>query len=304
MTLFFSRRAFDARTGLFSQNAASLTRYVRVGTPAEGVSKANLLEAGDWFAAVEAEAESGDVVIWVHGFNTSQGRMLERQRQLARDLRAEGYRGALVGFDWPSDGFTLRYRADRNDAKRVAPALVTDALIPLGARPRGLRVHVLAQSMGTYVVLRGFSGVGDRPGARPWSAEQVLFTGADVDSRWLQKGAWGGLVMERRARRLTNYYNTRDSVLELSGGVINFGSERAGRVGLPKAPPANAVDMRCTERYRAIAPEGQNNLFLSHNWYFEDRNFLADAVKTLAGTADNAMPGRLNVSNGDRALRP
>jgi esterase/lipase superfamily enzyme len=304
MTLFFSRRAFNASKGRFTQNPATLTRYVRVAAPSGGVSKANILKPDAWFSAVEAEAQTDDVLIWVHGFNTSQARMLDRQRQLAQDLRALGFGGAVVGFDWPSDGQTLRYRSDRNDAKRVANALVTDAILPFRARPRPLKVHVIAQSMGAFVVLRGFAGVGDAPGGGPgWMADEVLFTGADVDAAWLQRGAWGALVIERRSTRLTNYYSTVDSVLELSGEIINFGTDRAGRAGLPKALPANAVDLRCTERYREIAPPGQN-LELSHNWYFQDPRFLADAVMTLEGRADIAMPDRLDVTNGDRALRP
>lgn len=302
MAFVFTRRAFNAQSGHFTDNAASLTRYLHVGTPANAVSKANILEPEAWFRAVEAEAATDDVLIWVHGFNTSQGRMLERQRQLERDLRANGYLGAVVAFDWPSDGQVLRYRADRNDAKRVANALVLDGLWQFRIRPRALRVHVIAQSMGAYVVLRGFAGVGDPPGGPVWQADQVLFAAADVDADWLQAGAWGALVIERRARRLTNYHNTKDSVLDLAGTVISLGRDRAGRAGLPRAKPANAVDVRCTERWDAVRPSGQN-LTLSHNWYFGDPRFLADAALTLAGRADGAMPDRLTATTGDRVLR-
>ena len=50
--------------------------------------------------------EQGNVLIHVHGFNIDTSEMLERHRKLRRGLRAQGYDGAVVSFDWPSEGVT------------------------------------------------------------------------------------------------------------------------------------------------------------------------------------------------------
>ncbi len=304
MTLIFTRRTLNPSSGKFTDNFSTVTRYVRLGATSGGVVPGNVIDAGDWVDEALSRAGSRDVVFWVHGFNTSQTRMIRRQRQLERDLRTAGFQGVVVGFDWPSDGSVLRYRADRSDAKRSANALVTDGLALFMNKSPAVRIHILAHSMGAYLTLRGFAGVGDAPGSTPWAVDQVLFGAADTDRDFLQSGAWGALVMERRATRLTNYYNTNDAVLEVSGVIPNIGRARAGRNGIPPQGPANAVDLRMTERFKAAVPEDERDVNTTHNWYFEDPKFLADAAATLAGAADSGMAGRGNVSNGDRFLRP
>lgn len=299
MTLFATRRTYNAQTQRFTNNAAALTRYVQITSSAGPVSKGGIISREDWHREVLRAAQSREILFYVHGFNTSQTTMLHRQAAIERGLRRHGYRGAVVGFDWPSDGNVLAYDSDRNDAKKVAPYLVTEAIgLFLNENPR-FKLHVLAHSMGAYLALRGFSGVGDAPGARKWDVDQVMFAAADVDVEWMRQGAWGSLVMDRRASRLTNYYNANDAVLQLSGDFINGGRRRAGRKGLPDLVSASHVDVDATQRYAAFPQKGAQ---ISHRFYFEDDGFFKDVALTVAGTAAGAMPTRL-ITNGDAVLK-
>ena len=47
-------------------------------------------------------AIQGDIVIYVHGFNTPTNTMLERHRLIRKGLEGQGYKGTVVSFDWPS----------------------------------------------------------------------------------------------------------------------------------------------------------------------------------------------------------
>ncbi|QFT57737.1 hypothetical protein FIU94_02780 [Sulfitobacter sp. THAF37] len=298
MTLFATRRTYNAQTHRFTNNAAALTRYVLMTGGDGPVSKGGIISRADWHREVLRAADSREILLYVHGFNTSQSTMLQRQTALEQGLRRHGYRGAVVGFDWPSDGNVLAYDSDRNDAKKVAPYLVTEVIgLFLNETPR-FTLHLLAHSMGAYLALRGFSGVGDAPGARKWGVDQVMFAAADVDVEWMRQGAWGSLVMDRRARRLTNYYNADDAVLQLSGDFINGGRSRAGRKGLPDLVAADQVDVDATRRYAAFPQKGAQ---ISHRFYFEDDLFFRDVALTVAGTAAEAMPTRI-VTNGDAVL--
>jgi len=291
MTLFFSRRTYNARTDKFTINAAKLTRYVEITSPGISVQKGHLLERATWKAKVLAKAETPDLVIYVHGYNTSQIEMLRRQRKIEDGLRANGYRGAVVGYDWPSDGELLAYSADIADAKKVAPYLVTQGIaLFLNETPR-MKIHVIAHSMGAYLTLRGFSGVGDAPGARKWGVDQMLTVAADADAEWMRSGAWGSLVMAHRANRITNYHSTADKVLK-KARFFNGMEPRLGRQGLPDLVPTSHFDLRCTEQYRDKVHADDQNLRYSHTWYFDDDGFLKDAALTIAGKAADQMETR------------
>ncbi|NKX45368.1 alpha/beta hydrolase [Roseicyclus persicicus] len=303
MPLFATRRAYNASTRRFTHNRASLTRYVSVP---EGVSPDgdHVVDAATWLSLVKGQAGAGEILIYVHGFNTEQAEMLERRRRIELGLAAEGWQGLVLSWDWPSDGTVWAYLSDRTDAKHTAPHLVVDAIGPLlNLRPQ-LRVHLLCHSMGAYLTLRGFSGVGDSgaPGSTPWGVHEVAFVSADADKPWMEAGAWGALVMERRCARLTNYYSTFDRVLSLSEGLVH-GAERAGRDGLPVAVPAPFHDVYCGAQYEAKVPASGKTLRGSHTWYFDDPGFYRDLAATLAGADPATMQTRRPVvGSSDLAL--
>lgn len=301
MALFCSRRAYNTRTSKFTNNAAQLTRYVLINNNAGGTSTGGIISRNDFCTRVKGEAQSRDILFFVHGFNTSQSEMLTRMAKLETGLRKHGYRGAVVGFDWPSDGSVHSYDADKRDAKKVAPYLVTEAIaLFLNENPR-YKLHVLAHSMGGLLTLRGFSGVGDAPGARKWDVDQVMFVAADAESEWMRKGAWGSLVMNRRAERFTNYYSRDDAVLKLSGSIINAGRPRLGRVGLPDLLANGHEDVNTTAQYQTkVSPKGTR---VSHTWYFDNDGFYRDVALTLAGREADNMPTRVRPDAGDPHLQ-
>lgn len=303
MALFFTRRTYNASKQKFTDNVASLTRYVRVQASGGGSHSGGIISRDDWLDLVIAGAQSREVLIYVHGFNTDQAGMLSRLGKVEGGLRANGFTGAVVAFDWPSRGDVNFYDSDRTNAKAVAPFLVPDGILAILQRSPGIKVHLLAHSMGAYLTLRAFSGEGQQPGQSPWKVDQALFVAADVEAEALRRGAWGALVMEHRCQRLTNYYNVVDQTLTLAGGIIHGGRERAGRVGLPDLAPANAVDLYTTQQFRNVVPDNQQGgFFVSHNWYYDDAGCLRDIRLTVAGQSDATMPTRVNTTAGNRAL--
>jgi len=174
-------------------------------------------------------------------------------------------------------------------------------LLNLSPRPN---LHLLCHSMGAYLTLRAFAGVGDSgaPGTTPWGVNEVAFVAADADKSWMELGAWGSLVMDRRSTRLTNYYSTFDRVLDLAENIIH-GAERAGRDGMPPAIPAGFEDVYCGEQYKQNVPDSQKTLRGSHNWYFDDSGFYADLKLTLEGAGPLNRPTRRpTVGSSDLAL--
>lgn len=302
MALFFTRRTYNARLKRFTNNVATVTRHVKLELRPGGRFEGGIISEQDWLDQVAQATGGHGLVIYVHGFNTSQHSMLVRCALIEQGLAAAGFRGAVVAFDWPSQGVVSAYNPDMAAAKAVAPFLVPDGVRPLIARLGGQPLHMLCHSMGCYLSLRALSGVGEVPGAPSVHLDQVLFAAGDVEAEHFRQGAWGALVMQFRCNRMTNYYSVADRVLQFSG-VINGGRQRAGFVGLPDPKGANAVDIYTTAQFRKHVPASdQDDYVYSHNWYYENAGFYEDVALTLAGTPDAQMPTRRPTNISDRAL--
>jgi len=235
----------------------------------------------------------GDIAVFVHGYNQSPADMIARHRQLQGDLTAAGFPGLLVSFDWPSDDLAINYLEDRVDAKRTAFRLVSDGIALLAAarfRDCEINVHVIAHSMGCYVLREAFDDADDRPAiaAANWNVSQVCLVAADVSRASMSAGDARSRSLYRHCTRLTNYHNPYDEVLKLSDVKRAGVAPRAGRRGLPPGHPDRAVDVDCgahfSRHYRDAGDTG-------HSWYFADAVFLADLAQTLAGRHDRKVIG-------------
>lgn len=271
-----------------------------------------------WFARVQDKAKSGvldgmasgDVVIHVHGFNNSPEAMLARHRRIRAGLEAHGFHGAVVSFDWPSADSALNYLEDRTDAKLTALRLVDEGISAFAALQRPdcrINVHLLAHSMGAYVLREAFDDADDRPGvaAHSWTVSQVMLVAADIGADSLQTGNPKTSSLYRHCIRLTNYYNPYDDVLTLSN-IKRIGvAPRAGRIGLPANVPDKAVNIYCGEYYNRRKGDFGGGPSEAHTWYFDDHRFLEDVVLTVRGVLEpHQFPTRLPTTEGNLGLRP
>lgn len=166
--------------------------------------------------AADAEAEhatENDVLLFVHGYNTSMRFSLLRLGQLAFDL---GFEGRACAFVWPSDGKLFSYGDDLEDAQASIDDL-TDLLDRLAKADSPGRVHVIAHSMGNHVFLQALDRVtqrwanaGDAEGKR---LGHVVLAAPDVWVNEFQQWA-PGLI--QRAKSVTHYHCTRDRPLQAS----------------------------------------------------------------------------------------
>jgi esterase/lipase superfamily enzyme len=248
--------------------------------------------------------------MYVHGYNNSQTTMLSRHRKIRKGLEAHGFGGVVVSFDWPSADNALNYLEDRTDAKKTALRLVDEGIASFAALQRPdcrINVHLLAHSMGCYVVREAFDDADDRPAvaARSWSVSQVMLVGADVSAASLADGNPKSSSLYRHCVRLTNYFNPFDNVLSLSN-IKRIGvSPRAGRIGLPDRRPEKAVNIYCGDyfdRHKDMLGDHPN---VAHSWYFDDAHFLQDVFLTVQGVMDrHEFPTREPHSQGNLALKP
>ncbi|MDM9628775.1 alpha/beta fold hydrolase [Rhizobium sp. S152] len=275
--------------------------------------------AKDWVSEVQGLADgdenpnsigpTGDVLVFVHGYNNDIPSVLKRIRQLRKDMRAEGWHGEIVAFDWPSDNQTLNYLEDRSDAAAVASELVSKGIRLLSTSQKAgceTNVHLLGHSTGCYVIMEAFAQ-SDKKGdlfKSDWRIGQVAFIGGDVSADSLSLSSDWNQPMFRRIMRLTNYSNPFDAVLAVSNAKRLGVAPRVGRVGLPKNVNAKAINVNCGEYFKTVDPNSQPQTgSWTHSWHIGNRVFARDLAMTLEGAIDrHAIPTR-HVENGELILQ-
>ena len=90
-----------------------------------------------------------DVLVYVHGFNTSYDEARFRLAQVVTDGR---FGGVPVLFTWPASGSLFDYEAAKESASASRDQLA-QLLLDLGATPDVGRIHILAHSMGTWLTM-------------------------------------------------------------------------------------------------------------------------------------------------------
>jgi esterase/lipase superfamily enzyme len=236
----------------------------------------------------------GDIVFFVHGFNTATSLMMERHRKIRKHLEADGFQGTVISFDWPCNTAALNYAEDRWDAKKSAIKLVKHGILRFAKYQEPgceVNMHILAHSMGTFVVREAFDDADDVAGIASisWSVSQVMLMSGDVSSASLGDNRSKSSSLYRHTVRLTNYFNPYDDILKLSNVKRVGVSPRVGRIGLPTEVPRKAVNVNCGEHYNGNRAAYKNTNRAGHNWYFDEPKFFVDVHETIKGDVDREL---------------
>ncbi|PCH49553.1 MAG: hypothetical protein COC22_06435 [Flavobacteriaceae bacterium] len=308
-------------------NEPGSTRYLEVPDEEEPHPERHRISRADWLKKVLARAETGrhdddhpragysygDILIFVHGYNNSMQEVMKRHDLLQERLIAEGFKGAIISFDWPSASSVLNYLEDRSDARATAAKLVKDGIALLAKNQLNqdknrcdIDVHLLGHSTGAYVIREAFyEAQHNRSLSRiNWQISQIALIGGDIARKSMSESDSKSQALFRHATRITNYQNPHDSALKMSNVKRLGTAPRVGRVGLPSDVPENVVNVDVGEYWSALKQEDSNaSGSWSHSWHFDDPVFARDLMLTLQGDIDRAsIPTREN-RNGRLLLK-
>jgi esterase/lipase superfamily enzyme len=251
-------------------------------------------------------SEDGDVLFFIHGYNNTPDIISTRQRFLTEDLKAEGFHGIVVSFDWPSANSTLNYLEDRSDAAAVAELLVSHGIRLLAAgQSQGCKtnIHLLGHSTGAYLILEAFAQA-EKVGKlykQDWRVDQVGFIGGDIATSSLFASDDWSKPLFSRCVRLTNYQNPFDHVLAVSNAKRLGTSPRAGRVGVsPLLAHPKVANINCGEYFTTLDPRASRfSGTFAHSWYIGNRVWARDFALTLnQGIDRDAIPTRRKGADG------
>lgn len=165
-----------------------------------------------------AQTHSREILVFVHGYNSSFEEGAVRLAQLVADM---GFDGTAVLFSWPSAGALSGYIRDQQTARNSGwhlLRLLRDQL----PRTSPDKIHVIAHSMGSEVLSKALSLV-DRADSLP-RLGQVIFAAPDVDARIFSREILP--ILRERAEGVTLYASSEDDALRASralNGVFRMG---------------------------------------------------------------------------------
>jgi esterase/lipase superfamily enzyme len=165
-----------------------------------------------------ARTRSREVLVFVHGYNSSFEDAALRLGQIVADM---GFDGTAILFSWPSAGALTGYVRDQQTARNAGwhlLRLLREQIPRAGAD----KIHVIAHSMGSEVLSKAFSLV--QAGDSLPRLAQVIFAAPDVDSRIFSREILP--ILRQRAAGITLYASSEDEALRASrvlNGVWRLG---------------------------------------------------------------------------------
>ncbi len=166
-----------------------------------------------------------DVLVFVHGFNTSFDEARLRATQIAADAH---FGGVMVLFTWPSKSDVFGYVSDKDSATASRDAL-QGLLHDLGQTPGVGRVHILAHSMGGWLsmeALRASAIAGDKD--LSGHLGDVILASPDIDMT-----VFASQMARVRPADVTVFATPNDRALSLSSFVASS-RQRVGAIDASK----------------------------------------------------------------------
>ncbi len=222
---------------------------------------------------------SRDVLLYVHGFNTS---LEEARFRLAQIVADGGFTGVPILFTWNSKGELLAYESDKEAATASRDALQR-LMMDIAQAPGVGRVQVLAHSMGSWLTMEALretaiAGHPDLDG----KLGSVMLAAPDIDL-----GVFRQQVSRLDASRISVFVSRDDRALSLSSRIAG------SRARLGAMDPSNPKDAAAID---AMGVRVYDLSMLKQGWIGHDTYANApDAVRQIGATLTKKREADANV---------
>ncbi len=229
-----------------------------------------------------------DILLYVHGFNTSYDELRFRLAQIVEDGR---FGGVPVLFTWPSTNSLLDYGAAKESATVSRDALAK-LIRQLTETPGVGRVHILAHSMGAWLTMEALRQ--DAIAGSPALAEKlgdVMLAAPDIDLNVFRQQ-----LARIDASHVFVLVAANDRALSLSRTLAG------DRQRLGAMDPNNPADRAALEALgvRVYDLTREADIFVGHGAYAD----APDALRTIGAQITAPRPQDANVQAvlGDRPV--
>ncbi len=196
-----------------------------------------------------------DVLLYVHGFNTSYDEARFRLAQIVEDGR---FGGVPVLFAWPASDNLMGYEAARETATASRDALA-NVLRDLSELPDVGRIHILAHSLGTWLTMealreRAIAGSPDLNG----KLGNVMLAAPDIDLSVFREQ-----IRHLDSAHISVLISAKDKALSLSSWLAGD-RPRLGALNPRRASDRAALDKLGVKVYD-LSPESTG--LIGHGMY-------------------------------------
>ncbi|HUG22725.1 alpha/beta hydrolase [Piscinibacter sp.] len=199
-----------------------------------------------------------NVLVYIHGFNTTFDDAARRAAQLGFDLKVPGI---TMLYSWPSRGRVGAYLSDLSSIEASEEHIANFLVKVTGLAERG-KVHLIAHSMGNRGLLRAMHRATTQAALRSGTRfGQIFLSAPDVDAQLFRQLA---SVYPLVADRTTLYVADQDKAL----AALEWMTE-GGRAG--GAPPVLVLPGIDTVRVH-----GSSLFRLGHSYFAEEPGVLRD----------------------------
>jgi esterase/lipase superfamily enzyme len=174
-----------------------------------------------------------DILVFVHGFNTTFADARWRAGQIAADSR---FGGVPILFTWPTRGELLGYASDKDSATASRDALA-ELLQDIAKTPGVGRVHVLAHSMGCWVTMEALREIaigGDHD--LGGHLGEIMLAAPDIDM-----DVFGKQMARVQPAKVTVFATANDRALSLSSFIADT-RPRVGAIDPSKPEDRQALE--------------------------------------------------------------
>jgi esterase/lipase superfamily enzyme len=229
-----------------------------------------------------------EVLIFIHGYNTSFTDACRRTAQLHKDLE---FLGAPIMYSWPSQDSYTGYLHDTADSEWTVPHL-KDFLAEIALSSGAERIHLIAHSMGTRSITRALYEICLASKNDPHLPHftEIVLAAPDVDAGTFENLAKAFVEVQNNTKswHITLYSSSEDRAISLSQTA--YGNPRAGGA-LIVVPGVDTID---ASRVRTG--------FLTHSYFAENSYVLGDLSSLLndgrpPGKRSHLLPG---IKNGSK----
>lgn len=204
------------------------------------------------------EASDRNVLVYIHGFNTSFDEATLRAAQLGHDLKVPG---VTAVYSWPSRASLRAYVSDGGAIEQSEEHIATFLVKVSQLVPRG-RVHIVAHSMGNRGLLRAMHRATTQAAWRAGTRfGQVFLAAPDVDVALFRQLA---SVYPQVAEHTTLYVADQDKAL----AAVAWLGEAVRAGGAPPIVVLPGID--------TIRVRGMDLFRLGHSYVAEEPDVLRD----------------------------
>jgi esterase/lipase superfamily enzyme len=207
-----------------------------------------------------ANSKASNLLLFIHGYNTSFEDAAIRTAQIAYDLQ---FPGQAILYSWPSEARLEGYTADENNIDWTLPhfeEFLNLLLTSVGAD----MVNTIAHSMGNRIMVRALDRL--NYSTLPENAAKlrnVIFAAPDIDAATFKQFV---KQFKQKADRLTLYASSNDKALKASMSV-HGGYPRAGIAG---------ADITIVDGLDTIDASDVDTSFMGHSYFGDNRSIISD----------------------------